>query len=256
VPRITVRGRQSSDERCAICHGPTTDKVRRCSGCGVTTHGDCLSAHARCPTLGCAVPVSGARVVDVSPLPREGPPSARGQAELIAGMKKPLTISCIIAIAGLATSTWPLVSWSWFERMVVSGFEGAGRSDRPLIIAAGLFVFAFVVVAPTLIAIWFAMYQRDLIRRVPAILARGPRTMSVTLSSKKDDEGDDVWRADFDAKGLTMSISFGIERPEWLASEATVRVYNWGESPVFIETADGTFHEKFAAWHYDGAHEQ
>jgi hypothetical protein len=247
--KIRVTGRRSRDERCAICHGEAADAFRRCGGCSVMTHADCLAAHRRCPTLGCAEPIAKARVV--GPVThRHGLPSASSQAELIRAMRVPQHVSFALGVAGLLACAWPIVAWGTFERWLMDVFHAA-RADRPLVLGAGLFAFAFVVVAPTLFAFWFSKGQRDLIRRVPGILACEPITMTVTVSSEKDDEGDTVWRADLDAKGITLRLYFGLERPEWLASERSVRVFNADESPIFIETSDGRLREHDALWRFD-----
>ena len=39
--------------RCAYCHAPVGSTPLVCQGCGTLLHGECRSALAKCPTIGC-----------------------------------------------------------------------------------------------------------------------------------------------------------------------------------------------------------
>ena len=88
--------------RCVLCHDDVLVAALRCPDCGVTTHADCMTKQATCPTLGCARPAAELLPVREVIEPRQRP----GWSRILLATLVALFLMSGLIVGGLRLSSF------------------------------------------------------------------------------------------------------------------------------------------------------
>jgi len=224
MSRVTLVGRRTAHERCAICHGALRDREARCRECGSLVHQDCRRELGRCPTLGCAA-------VDVTHHAPTSPRRSSIRARFGPYFRILLRASaCLVGLAGsIAFLAWPLLSWR--------SFIGLGVFS-----ALVLLLVALVGVIRT--GVWLAETP-GLLRAVRRLLHTSvPVPLWLTVAARGPQDYVAVFEETDARSGKSFEIPLDVSlAPGWLCRlEGRHRVYVYGvgaDGPCLVEFPDG-----------------
>ncbi len=242
MARIRVVGRQNTNARCAICHGALGRRPSECSACGVGTHADCVAAHGRCPTLGCAGTASAAGAPLVRAASAHRPPASSARFGPYARLVSSAVITSLITLLLAAYLTWPLFSWHSFWDFATRTKRGGHDESSGAVTMLITFPMALVGIA---FAVRWLLRIPAVFREVRHLLDDTvPVPMTISTYARRQGKKT-VWYAKLEGAGQPMlDLEIGGLLPAgWLRSmppRTQVLVYGLPPpGPYLIELPDG-----------------